>query len=191
MGDLFNPAVLAVRAQQMVLATESAALASRWFVDDPGSESLWVAASSLRSAFYLWLEDDDRALSGVRSGLEAIARARAWRTKPDQARKARTRSISRDWFQVAGWRRLQLLNRSLGELAHAHPESRWTGARTALVNALPPDEEGDPDKVARGGTLRAALSLLGVEAGVDQEGVSASGRGNPRDPRGGPGCGRS
>jgi hypothetical protein len=162
-GPLFNPGVIALRAQQLILTAEAAALTSSWSHPQPGSDSLWIAGSAIRSAFFLWLEDDDRALACVRAALEAVARARAWRTRPDRASAMRSNAISRDWFELAGWRRLKLLNRSLGELSHSMPASKWIGARAALIAAIPSHEHGQPGAVARGAAVRSAIGLLGVE----------------------------
>lgn len=162
-GPLFNPDVIALRAQHLILTAEAAALTSTWALPQDGADALWIAASAVRSAFFLWLEDDDRALACVRTGLESIARARAWRTKPARALKIRPNAIARDWFELAGWRRLRLLNRSLGELSHSMPSSRWSGARAALIEAIPPHEEGQPAAIARGAAVRTAIALLGVE----------------------------
>jgi hypothetical protein len=162
-GAAYNPEVLAIRAQHVALTAEAAALVGAWLDTTPGADSLWVASSALRSAFNLWLEDDDRSVACVRTVLESIARARSWRTKPARAAKVRDGAITRDWLDVAGWRRLALLNRSLGELAHVSLESKWSEARTALVHAIPPTEVGDPLKTARGAVLRVSVALLAVE----------------------------
>lgn len=162
-GPLFNPDVIALRAQHLILTAEAAALTSTWALPQDGADALWIAASSVRSAFFLWLEDDDRALACVRTALESIARARAWRTKPARALTIRPNAIARDWFELAGWRRLRLVNRSLGELSHSMPASRWSGARAALIEAIPPHEEGQPAAIARGAAVRTAIALLGIE----------------------------
>lgn len=162
-GALFDPDVIAFRAQQLVLTAEAASLTSLWSEPNPGADALWVAGSAIRSAFFLWLEDDDRALACVRAALEAIARARAWRVKPERAGAMPSNAISRNWFELAGWRRLRLLNRSLGELSHSMPTSRWTGARAALVEAIPSHEDGQPEAIARGAAVRSAVALLGLE----------------------------
>ena len=67
--ELFDPRVLTSRAQQLILVTEAASLAGKWSEPAEGADALWFAASALRSAFFLWLEDDDRAVACVRSGL--------------------------------------------------------------------------------------------------------------------------
>ena len=76
-GDLFDPQVLRIRMEQLVMTVEAATLTSVWSQQTDGADSLWVAAAALRSAFFLWLEDDDRAMACVRTALESIAQARA------------------------------------------------------------------------------------------------------------------
>jgi len=43
------------------------------------------------------------------------------------------------------------------------PTSRWTGARAALVEAIPSHEDGQPEAIARGAAVRSAVALLGLE----------------------------
>ncbi len=71
----------------------------------------------------------------LRCVVEQVARARTWRLRPDRARKieANPNSTPRDWIEGAGWLRLSLLNRALGEFAHGSTQTNWHIARDALV----------------------------------------------------------
>jgi hypothetical protein len=51
------------------------------------ADAFAVCASALRSALWLWLEDDDRAMGCLRCVIEQLARARTWRVKPERAAK--------------------------------------------------------------------------------------------------------
>jgi hypothetical protein len=76
-----------------------------------------------------------------------------------------SRASPRDWLEEAGWRRLSVLNRSLGEFAHASPRTaRWSGAREVLVT-LQPDDIGPSPAVqtARGSALNDVAFAFGVE----------------------------
>jgi hypothetical protein len=60
-----------------------------------------VVSSSLRSAYWLWLEDDDRAMATLRCTLEQTARLRTWHLKPA---KAATLEPTPQLRQGTGWR---------------------------------------------------------------------------------------
>jgi hypothetical protein len=134
LGDDFDLGSLGSRASQWVIVTEAASLAGRWVNNQHVAAALSLIGSGLRSAYWLWLEDDDRAMSILRSILEQASRSRAWRTKPEKAAELETRhqTTPRDWLEAAGWRRLAALNRALGEFAHVKPNSRWIVARNLL-----------------------------------------------------------
>lgn len=155
-----------VREAQYMLISESAAVVGRWTPGAAGA-SLLAAATALRSAFLLWLEDDNRAMTSARSVLECVAQTRTWRLKPRKAERLAergARTTPRDWLDAAGWRRFGILNLALGELAHLTPASRWTGAIKALTVAQPqPPEFGPPASTARGSALGQVAFLLALE----------------------------
>jgi hypothetical protein len=165
-GDKFEPQNLVGRGITFVLIAEIAALCSRWSTHLPDlAAAAAVVSSSLRSAYWLWLEDDDRAMAALRCTLEQTARIRAWRVKPAKATtlEANPATTPRDWLEAASWRRLGALNRALSEFAHAHPGSRWDGARD-LLTAL----QTDPDEriapfTARGSALDFVATLAARE----------------------------
>lgn len=69
LGDQFQEHGIEELATEAVLAGEMAAMLAIWLRDAPGrrsaADAFAVCASALRSAEWLWLEDDDRAM-GVR-----------------------------------------------------------------------------------------------------------------------------
>jgi hypothetical protein len=139
------------------------------------SSGTGLISTSIRSAYWLWLEDDDRAMGVLRTTLEAAARLRTWRRRPDKACRleASERTTPRDWLDAAGWRRLDALNRALGELAHARADSRWHGAR-ALLAHLQPSFSAEPPSIftARGFCLDTVVSLAARELVAITEAIS-------------------
>ncbi len=165
-GEEFRLDRLVARETRYILIAELAALAGRWS-GGPVRDGLLVAASALRSAFLLWLEDDDRSMIPARTILEQVARARTWRTKPERAARIEargSRTSPRDWLEAAGWRRFGVLNTALGELSHASLGSRWDGALDALA-AVQPDAKSyvGPEHTARGSALDQVSYLLATE----------------------------
>jgi hypothetical protein len=159
LGEDFNAQGLTNRWTTAMVVTEAASMSARWFPVEEMRHATFLMGAGLRSAWWLWLEDDDRAMSILRVVLEQCARLRTWRLKPDKARRLEERgelTTPRDWLEAAGWKRLTALNRALGEFAHAMPRSDWSGARELLAML---QEDAEPDKAiytARG----AALSLI-------------------------------
>ncbi|WP_433754659.1 hypothetical protein [Nocardia sp. CA-135398] len=152
------------------LAGEMAAMLASWLRNDPGrkpvADALAVCSSALRSAVWLWLEDDSRAMGCLRVVVEQIARTRAWRVKPNRAAKIETsqNSTPRDWIEAAGWRRLNLFNRALGEFAHGATTADWALARDALVilqhNA---DTNEHANFTGRSHAIRASIFIVSRE----------------------------
>jgi hypothetical protein len=169
LGVDYNALSVSNNEELIVKVAEMAALIATWLgKESPASQALMVAASALRSALLLWLEDDDRSMSATRTALECVARVRAWRLKPSLADRLTERgmvSTPRDWYEAAGWRRLSILTRSLAELSHFRPGIRWSGARGALAQTVADDltKGTDPLLRARGRTLRRTVLLLAAE----------------------------
>ncbi len=119
LGDSFDLDGIGFLMIEAVLAGELAAVASRWLLDTlrptQAADALVVAASALRLATWLWLEDDDRAMACLRVVVEQIARSRVWRAKPTRAAalEAKARTTPRDRLETAGWRRLSLLKQAI------------------------------------------------------------------------------
>jgi hypothetical protein len=167
LGEDFDPANLARREKAYIIINETSALLSSW-TQGYISDALTTSSCALRAAFWLWLEDDDRAMMLARTVIEQAARLRTWRLKPDKATVLEQRGervSSRDWLEAAGWRRLSVLNRSLGEFSHATPEARWSGALEALIALQPldPDTKSPREQTARGGALNEVAFALGSE----------------------------
>jgi hypothetical protein len=151
------------RQQAVVLAAEILALLSKWDSREEASAAAAVASSALRSALWLWLEDDNRAMAALRVVLESLARLRAWNTKPARALKLESRGPATNtvrWLYEAGWKRLRPFNKALGELAHTRVDSRWMGARSLLVALQPPDDQSEHAFLTgRGYALDSVVSL--------------------------------
>lgn len=165
-GANFDPHRLTGRGAGYVVVAEIAALLSRWEHARPQSAaSAALVSSTLRSAYWLWLEDDDRAMATLRCTLEQTARLRVCHIKPDKAEQltARPSTMPKDWLEAAGWRRLAALNRALSEFAHAHEKSRWSGARRLLA-MLQIDPDEDALFTARGAALDFATKLVARES---------------------------
>jgi hypothetical protein len=170
-GDDFDPGTLDSRLFRYIAISEAAFLAAEW-ASGPEADALRTAAAALQSAWWLWLEDTDDAMACVRGVLEQACRARAHRVKP--ARAARVEDMGTGaspvrWLEAAGWKRLAVLGRALGEFAHISFRARWNGARDALA-ALQADGTPRPDSTARGHSLDASAYLLAheVAARLDQ-----------------------
>ncbi|MGK5742904.1 hypothetical protein [Micromonospora sp. URMC 103] len=157
---------LLFRENHYILSSEIAALASRWEQGEI-ADGLAISASALRSGFWLWLEDDDRAMSMLRTVLEQVARVRTWRTKPEKARRleASPATMPRDWLEAAGLRRLAALNRALGEMAHLRADGSWSGARDLLAELQHPESRiEDYLHTGRGHALSWMSLILAKEA---------------------------
>ena len=169
LGDQFEEHGIEDLATEAVLAGEMAAMLAVWLRQDPArrsaADAFAVCASGLRSAQWLWLEDDDRAMGCLRCVIEQVARARTWRVKPRRAAKIEEnpKATPRDWIEGAGWRRLSLLNRALGEFAHGSAMTNWNRARDALV-AMQADAESDQAKyTGRTHALTALIFIVSAE----------------------------
>lgn len=167
LGAKFNPDALAGRENSYIIINETAGLLSLW-MEGEIADALAISSCALRAAFWLWLEDDDRAMVLARTVIEQAARLRTWRLKSDKAaliERRGERTSSRDWLEAAGWRRLSILNRSLGEFSHATRKARWSGARQALTEMQleDPDSGSLPEQTARGSALNEVAFALGSE----------------------------
>jgi hypothetical protein len=169
LGDRFEENGVENAVAEAVLAGEMAAVLAGWLRQDPEKRSpadaFAICASGLRSAQWLWLEDDNRGMGCLRSVIEQVARARTWRLRPDRARKieAGPGSTPRDWMEGAGWRRLNLLNRALGEFAHGSTKTNWNVAREALVAIQDAKDDQEAQYTGRTHALNAMVFILSVE----------------------------
>jgi hypothetical protein len=173
-GEAFDDRTLSVRTMRWSVLSEAAAVVGGWVPIAEHRAALAVMGSGIRSAYWMWLEDDDRAMAILRCVLEQAARSRTWRTKPAKAARleARAETTPRDWIEAAGWRRLTPLNRALGEFAHVKANSRWSGARTLLTHF---QRDADPDVAAftaRGAALEFVAMLTAIEVAESASEVS-------------------
>jgi hypothetical protein len=166
-GPDFDPEVLEAREFSYLIIAESSALLAGW-LNGARSDALATASCAIRAAYMLWLEDDDRAMVLARTVIEQAARLRTWRTKPEKAQSLEERApqtSTRDWLEAAGWRRLSVLNRSLGEFSHISERPKWSGAREALslIQSRTENAAAPPLQTARGSTLNAVVFAFGSE----------------------------
>ena len=145
LGDEFAPESLEIRLFQYIAIGEAAFLAAGW-ASGQEADALRTAAAALHSAWWLWLEDTDDAMTCVRGVLEQTCRARAHRVKPARAARIEDMGAAASparWLETAGRKRLAVLGRALGEFAHISFRARWSGARDALA-ALQADDIPHP-----------------------------------------------
>jgi hypothetical protein len=164
LGDEFDPQSLEWRLFQNIAIGEAAFLAAGW-ASGHEADALRTAAAALHSAWWLWLEDTDDAMTCVRGVLEQTCRARAHRVKPARAARIEDMGAAAStarWLETAGWKRLAVLGRALGEFAHISFRVRWSGARDALA-ALQADDIPRPDSTARRHALEVSAYLLAHE----------------------------
>ena len=162
--DEFNPNGLQDRATGWLFVTESISLLSQWCREKAESEVLAFVGSSLRASWWLWLEDDDRAMAVLRCTFEQIARLRVLRLKPTKAAKLESRSTPRDWIEAAGWRRLGPLNSALGEFSHLTTRSDWNRARALLTEIQEDADEESAPHTARRSAMELVTLLVAAEA---------------------------
>ncbi|MFI1533916.1 hypothetical protein [Streptomyces anandii] len=164
--DGFNLEVLSSRSTMHVMAAEMSAAVANWLGNTPQGDAAALCSSALRSAHWLWLEDDDRAMALLRVVLEQSARLRTWSSKPDKGAKleASAASTPKDWLNAAGLRRLQPLNRALGEFSHFHAKIRLDGARDILVKIQKNGDSPNSLHTARGHALDAMAALVMAES---------------------------
>lgn len=156
-GDDFDPRTLGQRVAFYGLVSELAALTSTWS-EGTISAALKLVSSSLRSAYWLWLEDDDRAMAALRCTLEQAARIKATLKNPRKAgRMESAPTLPSRWLEAAGWKRLKALSDALGEYAHAQKKIDPVGPRM-LLWALQMDANGNPDALYT--ARRHALDLV-------------------------------
>ncbi|OZC70960.1 MULTISPECIES: hypothetical protein [Nocardiaceae] len=170
LGDDFNIDSVASRGTNYIVVAELAALAALWTRNGPlipaASTPLALVSSTLRSAYWLWLEDDDRAMASLRCTLEQIARSRVHRTKPAKAERLEesVHNKPQRWIEAAGWGRLSAWNRVLGAYAHAHKKPNWEGARELLKDLQLDADEPYALQRARGDALNVVTTLVAHES---------------------------
>ena len=166
LGAQFNAHSLTQRGLGYVLVAEISALCSRW--NQPLAHLSAPAAlisSTIRRAYWMWLEDDDPGDGSPAVHLRADGHTAGLAPQAHQGRAAlneRASTMPKDWLQAAGWKRLAALNRGLSEYAHSYEGSRWDGARQ-LFAALHVEPGEDALFKARGSALDFVTSLAARE----------------------------
>lgn len=164
LGKRSRPDTLRIRTTSWIHVTESLSLLSTWENDERPSSSLALLASSLRSGWWLWLEDDDRAMAMFRYALEQLARTRVWRINPEKAEKLTTRSAPRDWLKAAGLKRLGPLNKALGDFTHQLPWADVQAGRQLLEGMQANSDSRDARHTARRSAAELITALAADEA---------------------------
>ncbi len=147
-----------------VMISEMAASLASWLPpNSPARAASAVLSEAIRSSYWLWLEDDMRAMATLRVVLEQASRLRTWRLKPQQAARLEGRASPSRWLEKAGWGRLAPLNRALGEMSHFRVGVTWGAAFDLLVLLNPDAEPEEAPYTARGHALQAVTRLVGTE----------------------------
>jgi hypothetical protein len=148
-----------------ILIAEFAALCALW---NPSQPEIAAAAtrisSTLLAGYWLWIEEDDRAMAILRCTLHQAARLRTWHVHPDSAQALQSRSATtpRRWITMAGWSKFHPLDRALFEFAHANRESRLDAA------TILDDHRNDPESpVAQRLARQTALDTVTVLAAAE------------------------
>jgi hypothetical protein len=168
-GDAFDLTTLTGRGTQVTVLCEVAGLLSLWSTESVNASALAVLSSGLRSAFWLWLEDDDRSMATLRCVLEQAARLHTHRLKPEKAGRleADSRTTPSDWLEAAGWRRMSPLLRALSEFSHGQASARWAGAWKLLSSIQAGSEDDDrvfpAFQTARGNALEFVTRVMALE----------------------------
>jgi hypothetical protein len=152
-------------ASPYVLTAEFAALCALWNQSRPEiAAAATQISSTLLSGYWLWLEDDDRAMGILRCTLHQTARLRSWHVHADAAQALQSTSWTtpRRWMSIAGWSKFRSLDRALFEFAHDNRESRLDAS--GILN----DHRNDPEsplsqRVARQIALDKVTALAAAE----------------------------
>jgi len=152
-------------ASPYVLTAEFAALCALWNQSRPQiAAAATQISSTLLSGYWLWIEEDDRAMGVLRCTLHQAARLRTWHVHPDAAQALQSRSctIPRRWITMAGWSKFRPLDRALFEFAHTNRESRLDAAEI-LNDHLDDPESPVSQRIARQTALDTVTVLAAAE----------------------------
>ena len=152
-------------ASPHVLTAEFAALCALWNQSRPQiAAAATQISSTLLSGYWLWIEEDDRAMGILRCTLHQAARLRTWQVHPDAAQELQSTSATtpRHWITMAGWSKFRSLDRALFEFAHANRESRLDAAE--ILN----DHRNDPESpISQRAARQTALDTVTVLAAAE------------------------
>jgi hypothetical protein len=156
---------LTLRSPQ-ILTAEFAALCALWNQSRPETAAAATQISStLLAGYWLWLEEDDRAMGILQCTLHQAARLRTWHVHPDaaQALQSTSSTTPRRWMNIAGWSQYRSLDRALFEFAHANRESRLDAAGILLDDHRNDPESPLAQRVARQTALDKVTALAAAE----------------------------
>jgi hypothetical protein len=152
-------------ASPYILTAEFAALCALWNQSRPQiAAAAQQISATLLAGYWLWIEEDDRAMGILRCTLHHAARLRTWHLNPDTAQASQSTSSTtpRRWITLAGWSTFRSLDRTLFEFAHANRESRLDAA--AILNNHRSDPERPiSERVARQLALDTVTVLAAAE----------------------------
>lgn len=149
-----------------ILTAEFAALCAHWNQSRPEiAAAARQISSTLLAGYWIWLEEDDRAMGILQCTLHQAARLRTWHIHPDaaQALQSTTWTTPRRWMNIAGWSQYRSLDRTLFEFAHANRESRLDAAEILLEDHHDDPESPLAQRIARQTALDKVTALAAVE----------------------------
>ena len=152
-------------ASPYILTAEFAAVCALWNQSRPQiAAAATQISATLLSGYWLWIEEDDRAMGILRCTLHHAARLRTWHVHPDtaQALQSTSSTTPRRWLSVAGWSKFRSLDRALFEFAHANRESRLDAAEI-LNDHLDDPESPVSQRIARQTALDTVTVLAAAE----------------------------
>lgn len=149
-----------------IVTAEFAALCASW---NQSRTQIAAAAttisSTLLSGYWLWLEEDDRAMGILRCTLHQTARLRTWHNHTDAAQALDTMPLTtpRRWMHKAGLSKFRRLDRALFEFAHANRGSRRDAAGILLEDHHNHPENPESQRLARQAALDKVTALAATE----------------------------
>ncbi|WP_157900601.1 hypothetical protein [Mycobacterium rhizamassiliense] len=149
-----------------IMTAEFAALCAHWNQSQPPiAAAATQISATLLSGYWLWLEDDDRAMGILRCTLHHTTRLRLWHTNPDAAHALQTTPTTTPstWMHAAGWSQHTELDHALFEFAHTNRESRRHAARIHLDEHYPNCDNPLPQRIARQTALDQLTALAATE----------------------------
>jgi hypothetical protein len=154
-------------ASPQILTAEFAALCAHWNQSHPQiAAAATQISSTLLSGYWLWLEEDDRAMGILRCTLHQATRLHLWHNNTDAARALQNIAWTtpRRWRNAAGWQKHRSLDRALFEFAHANRQSRVDATNLLLDIHYNHAQERRSQRVARQTALDKVTAIAAAEA---------------------------
>ncbi|MGV2583892.1 UNVERIFIED_CONTAM: hypothetical protein K7Z70_16920 [Mycobacterium avium subsp. hominissuis] len=149
-----------------IVTAEFAALCASWNQSRTQiAAAATLVSSTLLAGYWLWLEEDDRAMGILRCTLHQAARLRTWHNHTDTARALHNMQLTtpRRWMYAAGWSKFRPLDRALFEFAHANRESRLDASGILLGDRHNDPESALSQRLARQTALDKVTALAACE----------------------------